>query len=204
MQNLIVSNNTDPLSLNNDTNDTSAKPLQAFSGSIISLDKAHKSDCAQSSSFARISMGILKEMTDFSLLKENRGFLLITLSNLFIFLGYFVPFLYIPEVAREKEIANSSWLLSTIGIVNIPFRMFYGFLADRKVMSATNLNTLAVIICTVPFFIYHFLDSFETQLIFAVATGIINLFRGFGCFIGSPLAGKLPIYSILSCVCLFK
>jgi len=63
----------------------------------------------------RITVGILKEMTDFKLLCENWQFLLITLSNFFIFSGYFCPFMFITKIADTNGIENSSYLISIIG-----------------------------------------------------------------------------------------
>jgi len=199
-----------------------AKTVQTYIGSVVSLNEGHKSNeklpIYQRNKFLRISVGILKEMTDFKLLCENVPFLLITVSNFFIFSGYFITFMYMTKIADDNGIENSSWLISIIGIVNIPFRMLYGFIADKKFISAVNLNTLAVLISTAPLFFYPLLQYyFSTQAIFAFlfavgiagmnslttmylveivgmgkfsnATGIVNLFRGFGCFIGPFLGG---------------
>ena len=64
-----------------------------------------------------ISLQILKEMADVKLLKENIGFLFITLSGFFVFAGYFIPFIYIPNRIKELGIdaTKGSWVLSIIG-----------------------------------------------------------------------------------------
>lgn len=196
--------------------DEKPKVINTFGGSTLSLNKK-KLPFHQRSNFMRITIGILKEMTDFKLLMENWQFLLITLSNFFIFSGYFCPFMFITKIADTNGIDNSSYLISIIGIVNIPFRMLFGLVADKRYITPVNLNTLAVIICTVPLFFYELLQhSFWSQAVFSFffavgiagmnslttmylvdivglkkfsnATGIVNLFRGFGCFIG-PAAG---------------
>lgn len=190
--------------------------MQTFSGSILSLNTAGKVPFYRRGFFAA-AIGILKEMTNFSLLRENIPFLFVTLSNLFIFLGYFIPFLYIPLRAKELELAHHSYLLSIIGIVNIPVRMLFGLVADLKIVAPINLNTMSVVVATAPFFFYFALTTFWTQSIFSVmfaigiaginslttmylvqlvglkkfnnATGIVNLFRGLGCFLGTPIGG---------------
>lgn len=58
------------------------------------------------------------------------------------------------------------------GIVNIPFRMLYGLVADRKIISAINLNTIACLIATIPFFFYWRLTTFYTQAVFSVAFAV--------------------------------
>lgn len=204
---------------NDDPNST--KFVQTYYGSVYSLTNQDEDlPCHQRNACVRITLGILKEMTDFKLLFQNLGFLLITVSNFFLFTGYFAPFLYIVKIATENGIENAkaSFLLSIIGIVNIPFRMLLGYIADRKIVSAVNLNTVSVILVTISLFLFPVLQyKYWSLIIFVVilaigaagmnslttmylidlvgtkkfsnATGIINLFRGFGCFLGPFLAG---------------
>jgi hypothetical protein len=93
--------------------------VQTFSGSLISVAKSEM-DLSKSSSCAKncfsLSVNILKEMANMSLLKENLAFLLITLSGFFVFAGYFAPFLFIPRRAQELKINEYAWLLSIIGL----------------------------------------------------------------------------------------
>lgn len=194
--------------------------LETYHGSVYSLNEVTPKFYERYSCL-RITVGILKEMSDFSLLRHNLGFLLITLSNFFIFFGYFTPFLYITKIAEENGVSkeSASFLISIIGIVNIPARMAYGFVADRRIILPINLNTFSVIVGTVPLFLYFKLHlAYWSHVVFAVAfaigiagmnclttmylvdlvglkkfsnaTGIINLFRGFGCFVG-PFASGL-------------
>jgi hypothetical protein len=58
---------------------------------------------------------IFREMTNFKLLFENKQFALMTIANFFVFVGYMIPFLYIPIRAKELDIKNSSGILSVIG-----------------------------------------------------------------------------------------
>lgn len=199
------------------------KIIQTYHGSVMSLNApSEKLPLHERNAFFRIVIGILKEMTDFRLLFQNAGFLGITLSNFFLFTGYFTPFLYITKIAQSHGISKpqASFLISIIGIVNIPARMTFGFVADKKIISAINLNTGSVLVATVPLFLYVVLQHFYwSQILFSVffaigiagmnclttmylcdlvglakfsnATGIINLFRGFGCFLGPFLAGSI-------------
>ena len=54
-------------------------------------------------------------MTNFRLLIENKPFLLIVIANFFVFVGYFLPFIYIPIRGKELEIGNIAMVLSVIG-----------------------------------------------------------------------------------------
>lgn len=94
------------------------KIVKTFHGSIISLNGPHEEEEKCHSKFLTIVLDIIKEMTDFKLLVQNFGFLLITISNFFLFLGYFTPFLYLVKVATENGASNSNatFLLSIIGI----------------------------------------------------------------------------------------
>ena len=90
------------------------KHVQTFLGSQLSIN-AKPLPFYQRNKFLKLTIEILKEMTNFKLLCQNTGFLLITLSNFIIFTGYFVPFLYLVRIAKENNIDNFSWLISIIG-----------------------------------------------------------------------------------------
>jgi hypothetical protein len=49
-----------------------------------------------------IFVEIFKEMTNFKILTKNIPFLLISISNFFLFFGYFIPFIYIPQRAGNE------------------------------------------------------------------------------------------------------
>lgn len=125
--------------------------------------------------------------------------------------------------------------------MNIPARIIYGIVADKRFVTPVNLNTFAVAVSTAPLFLFFWLkETYPTQIIFAIvfaigignflnpffkfhsiisliyhlkagmnslttmyltdlvgmkrfsnATGIVNLFRGFGCFLGPFLGGMV-------------
>lgn len=89
--------------------------VHSYVGSMLSINQ--KVPFYERNSFLRISVGILREMTDFRLLCENWGFLLITLSNFFLFVGYFTPFLYIASISEDiiKDKEKAAFLISIIG-----------------------------------------------------------------------------------------
>lgn len=98
--------------------------------------------------------------------------------------------------------------------------MLFGLIADKNIISAVNLNTLSVGVATIPLCLFYILQkSYMSLVLFSIlfaigmagmnslttmylcelvglkrfsnATGIINLFRGFGCFIGPFASGYL-------------
>jgi predicted MFS family arabinose efflux permease len=121
---------------------------------------------------SKIIKSIVKETTNFKLLKENLGFFLITMSNFFVFFVYFIPFIYIPVRAQQLEIKNYPWIISIIGIVNIPVRILFGFLVDKKIASAINMNTVCTLTACLTLFTYYALDTFMLQAGFAVLFAI--------------------------------
>jgi hypothetical protein len=65
-------------------------------------------------------------------------------------------------------------IILILGIVNIPARILYGIISDRKIISAVNLNTFAVTVATVPLFLYpHVLSlTYVGAVIFVVLFAI--------------------------------
>ena len=77
-------------------------------------------------------MKIIKTMVNPSLFKDPK-FVLIAASNLVGFLGFFVPFLYLPSLASSKEDVSAeeaAILLSVIGISNTVGRIVCGYISD--------------------------------------------------------------------------
>lgn len=157
-------------------------------------------------------------MTNFKILKLNNSFLLITLSNFLIFFVYFIPFIYIPIRAKALKIAQFAWLISIIGIVNIPMRILFGIICDRKLIKPIHMNSLCIFLASGCMFSYFYLTTFNSQAVatglfgmaaaginslttpylvdivgseaFANANGILNMFRGLSCIFGPFIAGK--------------
>ena len=77
-------------------------------------------------------MKIINTMVNPSLFQDPK-FVLIAASNLFGFLGFFVPFLYLPSLASSKEqvsAEDAAILLSVIGISNTVGRILCGYISD--------------------------------------------------------------------------
>ena len=78
--------------------------------------KSDKLPFHQRNKFIRMTLDILKEMANVSLLGQNLGFLLITLSNFCLFTGYFLPFIYLGKIAEETtKMDDPTLLYSLIG-----------------------------------------------------------------------------------------
>ena len=64
-------------------------------------------------------LNVLKEMVNFKILSQPL-FLLIAISNVFGMLGFYVPFVYLPNMAvlQGIPVESANFLLSVIGISN--------------------------------------------------------------------------------------
>jgi cyanate permease len=163
-------NNTTTKVGHNEEEEAHQRVVETFHGSVYSLNE-FEPKFYERYTCLRLIVGILKEMSDFKLLRENFGFLIMTMSNFFLFTGYFTPFLYIIKIAEVNGIekAEATFLISVIGIVNIPARMIYGFIADRRYVSPINLNTFSVIVATIPLFLYSQLQKhYWSQMLFSI------------------------------------
>jgi len=200
----------------------SVEAMPNFAGSMLSvhtvtLETDENASCFRN--FLNKCGQILGDMFNVSLLWKNGAFFFIVMSALFVFCGYFVPYLYVTRRGAELLFTKSkiASLLSIIGIVNIPARLVVGILADIKFTSAINLNTYCSILTTAAILTYFLMNTYVTQIVFCVlfaiglggmnvlatpylieavgieqygkAMGILNLFRGIGCFIGPVLGG---------------
>lgn len=141
-----------------------------MSGSIMSFKK-------ETEKKESILKSTLKEICDFSLLFNNWRFLCATISNFFVFSGYFLPYIYMGEVPKENGVPAdlAKWVVSVSGIVNIPGRLLFGYLGDAftknksPFLSPILLNTLALTFGVVPLIAYEkFLQyQFWTSALFS-------------------------------------
>ena len=89
---------------------------EEFRRSQISIPAAGQDgSCYDRYHLVKVIADIVKEMSNFRLLVENKPFLLIVIANFFAFVGYFLPFIYIPIRGKELEIGNIAMVLSVIG-----------------------------------------------------------------------------------------
>lgn len=169
---------------NPDVDETVVKAISTSHGSIHSLQKVRKKLHKPKNSFLSDLVGIFKDIMNFRLLKDRPDILFITISNFFVAFGFFTPFLYITKIAQENGIPKelATLLISIIGIVNIPARLAYGFLADRRFISPVNLNSIAALIATIPLYFYFklqvtFIFQVLFSIFFAIGTGNFSEFK---------------------------
>jgi len=111
---------------------------------------------------ARPLLTALKEMTHYHLL-VNKYFMLIAISNVFGMLGFYVPFVYLPNMAALKNVSieNANFLLSVIGISNTLGIVFiknyiqYAFSVYIFIMKRARSHRLVLRLPLGEFFVCH-------------------------------------------------
>ena len=127
--------------------------------------------------FYEISVQIVKDIIDVKLLFQNFQLFCLVMCNFFGFAALFVPYIYIPVYCKTNNLTPTeiSTILSAIGIVNIPYRLLFGAVADRRWISSVNLNTIAIAVASVGCVMIAHLTTFWGTIIsgcvFAFGTG---------------------------------
>ena len=163
---------------------------------------------------------VLKEMLNLDLMR-NKYFLLIGLSNVFGMLGFYTPFVYLPDMAaiRGVEINDANFLISIIGISNTVGRVAAGWISDFEWVNSLLVTNLAIFFSGVCVFVLPWCQSYTSYIIIALlfgvfvaayisltsivlvdllgldnltsAFGLLVLFRGASSMIGPPVAGSV-------------
>ncbi len=91
--------------------------VEEFTRSQISIpaNDENENSCYNRYHLCKVVTDIVREMSNFRLLTQNKQFTLITIANFFVFTGYFLPYIYIPIRAKELKLEGYSIILSTIG-----------------------------------------------------------------------------------------
>uniref|UniRef100_A0A0N4Z7X8 MFS domain-containing protein n=1 Tax=Parastrongyloides trichosuri TaxID=131310 RepID=A0A0N4Z7X8_PARTI len=158
------------------------------------------------------------EMIDVQLLM-NSTMLLLCISNMLAMLGFYVPFVYLINLAELRGASkdNSSLFLSIMGVSNTIGRVITGWLADKPWCVALTFNNTSLIVggillCLMPLttgfyglmtitILYGFVVSVYVCLTSIVLTdlmglekltnsfGLLVVARGIACLLGTPFAG---------------
>ena len=165
-------------------------------------------------------MSVIEEMLSISLLTDPK-FFLIAFSNLLGMLGFYVPFVFLPNMAKVRGVSteNANFLLSVIGISNTVGRVVAGWFSDFKWVNSLMVNNLAILLSGVCVMIFPLAQTYTALVVMALfygffvatfvsltsivlvdllgldnltsAFGLLVLFRGLASMIGTPVAGAL-------------
>lgn len=116
---------------------------------------------------------VFMEMMDFSLLKSPI-FMLICLSNILAFAGFYVPFVYTNARALELGIEPNSaaMLLSVIGIANTVSRVATGWICDRPDVNSLLVNNICLLIAGVSTMMVPLCTSYLSLIIYCTTFGL--------------------------------
>ena len=119
-------------------------------------------------------MTVLKTMLNPSLMADTK-FILIAISNLLGFLGFFVPFLYLPSLASSLSSISgdqASILVSVIGISNTVGRIGCGYVSDFAWVDSLAVTNVSFLLTGVCIILFPLLTTFTEFLILSLVFGL--------------------------------
>lgn len=119
-------------------------------------------------------ISVLKTMLNPALLKDPK-FLLLGISNVFGFLGFYVPFVYLPSMASSQESISTdqaALLLSIIGISNTLGRIISGYMSDFRWVDSLFVVNCSLILSSVCVFIFPFISTFPGFVVVGLLFGL--------------------------------
>ncbi|RXG68736.1 Monocarboxylate transporter 5 [Armadillidium vulgare] len=161
---------------------------------------------------------VLLKIFDFSLM-TSPTFIVLSVSGFLALMSLFVPFNFLPSFCTDNGIApaDTSFLMSLIGICNTVGRIIAGWISDHPKVDALVVNNLALIIGGVATVLLPLMTDLSLMYFYAVvfgfslaafaslrsillvellglekltnAFGLLLLFQGFAATFGSPIAG---------------
>jgi len=161
-----------------------------------------------------------KKLIDWSLF-ANVPFMMFCTSSFLCLLGFFIPFMYLPDYTMKKGFnrTQGSLLVSVIGASNVIGRIVCGWVSDKTWANPLKIYNLALIVGGTSTMIAAFISSYEALIIYSIVFGIavaayvslcaiilveflgleklsnsfgfLNMFRGIATLIGAPMAGFL-------------
>lgn len=125
------------------------------------------------SCFSPAVRNTFQQLLDVSILK-NPVFLLFAISNLCTSIGFNMPYIFLPERAREANIdANrAAFLISIIGITNTLGRVLFGWLSDRPYVNRIMLYNSALTVCGIATALSPFCYNYELLCLYAAVFGL--------------------------------
>lgn len=100
---------------------------------------------------------------------------LLCISNILGMLGFYVPFVFLIELAisRGATLSEATFLLSIIGISNTFGRVFFGWMADRRWVTALTITNCSLICCGLLTIFCPFLPNYPMLIAYAGLFGFI-------------------------------
>jgi len=119
-------------------------------------------------------LATLSSMTNMKLLGDPK-FLLICASNTFGFLGFYVPFVYLPSLADSQLDITSeqaALVLSVVGISNTLGRIVSGWLSDFAFVDSLFVVNCSLVLSAICVFLFPFVNSYAMLLTVGALFGL--------------------------------
>ena len=120
-------------------------------------------------------LALLKTMLNPEIMTDPK-FALLAVSNFFGFLGFYIPFVFLPSMAEDNaqlEVGQSAFLLSIIGISNTLGRILAGWLSDLSCVDSLCVVNAALVLSSISVFSMPFLTQYVT---FTIISSLFGLF----------------------------
>jgi len=154
-------------------------------------------------------------------LLTNAPFMLLTFSNFFATQGLYIPYMFIPSLAKARGIddVSASFLLSIVGITNTIGRIISGFITDLSCVNALIVTVISLGVGAIAPLAFPFCAEYWSFVICSIifgtflsawcavtspaivdiagvdlltsGFGTLTFVRGFSALIGPPIAGYL-------------
>ncbi|CAD5222569.1 unnamed protein product [Bursaphelenchus xylophilus] len=114
------------------------------------------------------------EMIDVNLLMEP-VMMLMCVSNIIGMLGFYVPLVFIIDLAQTRgaTVSEGTALLSVIGVTNTVGRVFFGWMADRRWLSALTISNASLILCGMLTMACYFCGLYTMLMGYAALFGFV-------------------------------
>lgn len=116
---------------------------------------------------------VIATMLDFSLLKSP-SFLILAVSGFFTMMGFYVPYMYLSDRAKEAGLHETTavWLISAIGIANTNGRVICGIVSSIPGINALFLTNVALTISGIATMASGLSLTAEYQFTYAIIFGL--------------------------------
>lgn len=166
-----------------------------------------ESKCWQYLCFPQSVKDTLQEMMDISLLKDPR-FLLICFGNVLVFLGFYVPFVYIVDLAKNMLVddkSNAAFLISIIGIANTIGRVVTGWLADLRKIDSLVITFLSIFVCGIATALFPLCNTYVLLCVVASVFGLsVAAFISLSSILICDLMGLEKLTNGFGLLCVFR
>ena len=143
--------------------------------SFLMVDDVKKNNKEESEKEQNEFITLIKSMLNVKVLTDKK-FALIGISNFFGFLGFYIPFVYLPSMAESRENISgeeAAFLLSIIGISNTIGRVITGFISDLPCVDSICVVNISLLLSSISLFAMPFLQDITS---FAIISALFGLF----------------------------